>query len=89
MEDYFDLQSNWQNLSSPSYVPPTGVNPAVVFINPNLDTNCENAAKDILGLIENSGFSCERPIDSVDLQEKIANIIKRNVSGNVNFSIVK
>lgn len=89
MEDYFDLQSNWQNLSSPNYVPPTGVNPAVVFINPNLDTNCENAARDIVALIDEMGLTSYKEVNPVELEEKIASLIKRNVSGNVNFNLVK
>lgn len=75
-------------LMSPSYVPPQNAdpNPSVVYVSPNLDSNCEQAALEILGLLDEVGLSSDRPIDTKDLQNKITTIIKNNIMGNTKFT---
>ena len=78
-------------LVSPSYVPPQNgdPNPAVVYVNPNIETNCENAARDIIEYLEEIGMTSYQSIDPTDLSDKITLLIKKNITGNVKFTFAR
>lgn len=92
MEYYINPTSDMPvQLVSPSWVPPQNgdPNPTVVYVNPSLDTNCENAARDVVALIEKMGLTSYKEWNPIELEEEIASLIKKNISGNVNFKLVK
>ena len=49
------------------------------------ESNYEMATEEILSVIDQFGFYTDRKFDSVDFKNKITEIIKKNVEGNVNY----
>lgn len=80
-----------EQLVSPSYVLPQNgdPNPKVVYVNPNIEKNCEKAAWEILEYLGSVGFSSDHYFDHEKLELEVTNIIKKNITGNINFTFMR
>ncbi len=90
--EYYTEESNItenmpEQLVLPSHVPPNNLpnQRTMIYVNSTLDINCKKAALEILDLLDEMGFSTDRPVDPIELEKKIVSIIKKNISGSTSW----